>query len=207
MPRKGAGTLAQQRSAFEQRYLRGRRGKQEITSPALMTEFDRLLKQERLCFLKASDFSHTYCADALGVSRSTITEWLADEQLKLGERIAEISASMTQSAVAYIESCLVEIADALMEIFRTTTDEKLAKEIGFEMMDRMGLSKVNKSESIVSGTVKQKKQVELTDSTGVVELARGAPPEVLQQMAQHMESLVALAQEHGEQSDSDGNDA
>jgi hypothetical protein len=193
MPKKG--TLDQQRERFERRYKRGNRRFSEVRSPDAMEDFERLLKQTQLCYLKAQGLSHRYCADALGVSTTTITEWLADEKLNLRKTIQDLQANMLDSAMTFVEQSLIEIADGLLEIFRTTEDEKLAKEIGFEFFDRFGFTKVNKSESVV----RNRQQVDITDKTGIADIARKAPPNVQQALAQKASEIVALASEHAAQ--------
>jgi hypothetical protein len=86
--------------------------------------------------------------------------------------------------------------EGLMEIFRTTEDEKIAKEIGFEFLDRFGITKVNKSASVVESTNVQR--VEITDTTGLLKQAENAPPHVQAEMAAAMDKLLALGSEYGD---------
>lgn len=193
MPKKG--TLESQRANFERRYKRGHRKFNTVTAPEKLEDFERLLKQRHLCYLKAQGLSHAYCADALGVSTTTITNWLADEKLKLKDSVAEIQKDMLGSAMVFVEQSLIEIADGMLEIWRTTANEELAVKIGFEFFDRFGFTKVSRSESIV----KNRQTVDITDKTGLLDLARSAPPNVQQEMAKKASDLLALASEHAPQ--------
>ena len=189
------GTLAQQRDALRSR---GHRKVKAVVANDSLPDFERQLKQQMLCYLKAGGFSNAYCAEAFDVSRATIDRWLADEELNLRAQIAEISANYIAAGVTMMQSYLIEIVEGLMDVFRTTEDENVAVKIGFEMLDRLGVSKVNKSESAVAATLKQQSEVDIVDKTGLLELVKKAPPNVQQAMAQRSEELLALAQEHGD---------
>lgn len=198
MARKnGAGTLDEQRESIRRRG-RGRARVKEVRAGVTLEDFERTLKQQMLCYLKAAGFSNTYCKDALGVARSTIQEWLDDESLHLRDKISKISADMISAGVTMMQTYLVEIIEGLMQIFRETEDEKIAKEIGFEILDRLGISKVNKSEAVSANLIRKKSEVDITDKTGLVAMAKNAPPHVQAAMAERAAELVALAEEHAE---------
>lgn len=198
MARKNtAGTIEQQRETIRRR-SRGKARVSEVKSDVKLDDFERTLKQQMLCYLKAGGFSNTYCKDALGVARSTIGAWLDDESLGLREKIAKHHAEMIAAGVTMMQSYLVEIVEGLMQIFRESEDEKLAKEIGFEMLDRLGVTKVNKSESVTANTIKQTHEVDIVDKTGLVGMAKNAPPHVQAAMAERAAELLALASEHAE---------
>lgn len=192
MARK-TGTLEQQRESV---IRRGRAANKEITADASLVDVERRMKQETLVLLKAAGFSHTYCADALGVARSTITAWLADEDLNLSDKIEKTHEKMIASTVKLMQSYSLEIVQMLMDIARTTDNEERAVKIGFEILDRLGLAKVNKSESISAATVREEREVNIVDRTGILEVAKHAPPEVQAALASRVEDLIALASEH-----------
>lgn len=194
MPRKNsAGTLDDQRVNIR---ARGRKRLVEKVAGETLSEFERNLKQEMLCYLVAAGMSRTYCADALGVARSTITGWLDDDELKLRERAAALNDNMLKAGVNMIQTYVLEIIEALMDIFRTTQDEAVAVKIGFEMLDRLGISKIQKVEA--NRRVTQTHEVEFSDKRGVISAVKNAPPEVQSAMAEMAERMVAIAQEHGE---------
>ena len=193
MARSSNGTLEKQREALKRR---GHRKVKVVSAEETLPDFERHLKQQMVCYLKAGGFSTAYCADALDVGKATIERWLADDKLKMREQVAKIQADYISAGVTLIQSYLIEIVESLMDIFRTTPDEQLAVKIGLEMLDRLGVSKVNKSESVTAATLKQQSEVDIVDKTGILETMRKAPPEVQQAMAKRAEELVAMAQEH-----------
>jgi hypothetical protein len=80
-----------------------------------------------------------------------------------------------------------------MEIVRSTDDDKVAIQAGCELLDRIGLTKVTRSESI--GATINRNEVDITDTTGLVDYLKDAPPELAQRAAQQMEDLLAMVKE------------
>lgn len=175
---------------------RGRARSREVVSNESLDDFERRLKQEFLCYLKAGGFSHSYCADALGIARSTVTSWLDDEELNLRAKIEKTREQMTVAGVELIQSYLIEIIEVEMTLMRETDDEGLASKIGFELLDRIGIAKINKSESVTAATLREQREVDITDKTGLLALAKGAPPHVQAKMAEAAADLVGMMQEH-----------
>lgn len=196
MPPKNSGTIAQQREKVNKRYKRGRAEDDLVIGTAAMTDVDRLVKQEMCCYLKAMDFSYAYMADALNVHVNTIKSWFGNEKLDMAVKVAKIRQDFVGAAMEYIKTFILEIIEIQMQIVRTTDSESLASNIGFELMDRVGLTKVNKSESISAATVRQEQTVDITDSTGMLKIIEHAPPEVQAKMAQMSADMLAMAAEH-----------
>lgn len=195
MPRKSAGSLEEQRERIKRRYLRGPKATRTLTSESKLTVSERFVKQELACHLRAAGFSLSYIAEAVGMSEPAIDLWFQDEELALYARVEKIHDDFTMGAVTLGQTYLMEIMEGLMELFRTS-DDKTAKEIGFEFLDRFGITKVNKSQSVVEQTSVQR--VEVLDSTGLLEKAKNAPPHVQAEMAEAMEKLVALGSEYAD---------
>lgn len=192
--RKNAGTLAEQRDEIKRKYKRGRRTDAKVVrADTDLDDFEREIKQTLCCYFKAQDFSYSYMAEALEVSPHTVKKWFADNEW-MREKVIEIRADLVGGAVKYMKTYVLEIIEGLMHIFRTTDSESIAKEIGFEMLDRLGISKVNKSESAVAKTLRE--EHDITDKTGLLALAKNAPPHVQAAMAQRMEEILALGSEY-----------
>lgn len=196
MPPKNSGTLSEQRERMDRKYLRGRVQDGFVTGTKDMTELERRLKQDFACYMRAADFSYPYIAEALGVHVNTVKGWFADEKLDLLGRVAKIHDDLVGGAINHMKSYLLEIIEIQIEIMRTTKNESLASQIGFEIMDRLGLAKVNKSESVSAATVRQEQAIDISDSSGMLALAQNAPPEVQEKLAQMSQDMLALAAEH-----------
>lgn len=196
MPRKTAGSLEAQRAKLKKEYKRGRRTERRIENTDLLTEVELATKREAACFLKAADYSYTYIAEALNTTKSIVKGWFEDEAMR--NRVGEIQEDFLDGAVKLLRTYAIELIEILVEIARTTSDDKIAIQATTEALDRMGLAKVNKSES--AATVTKRSQVDITDKTGLQEAMRDAPPEVQQEMARKLEEMMSLASEHSDRS-------
>lgn len=195
MARKTSGTLEEQRAKIKKEYRRGGRSK-KIVSEDSLTAVELAVKKEAACFLKAGGFSHSYIGDALGFSKGVIKDWF-EHDAKMHERVAKIQLDHIDGAITLLRTYAVELVEMLVEIARTTSDEKIALQAITEGLDRMGLSKVNKSESAAVNT--NKTEVDITDGTGLLASLKDAPPAIQQKAAEQMQDLMdtmALAAEH-----------
>lgn len=192
MPRKTAGTLQEQRDKIKKQYRRGRKVRKEVIAFDSLTEVEQATKREAACFLKAADYSYTYIGEALGTTRGTVKSWFEDSKMR--ERVAEIQNDFVDGAVKLLRTYAVELIEMLVEIARTSHDDKIAIQAITEALDRMGLSKVNKSQSAVVQT--SRTELDIIDKTGLMEAMKDAPPEVQQEMARKLEEAMALAAEH-----------
>jgi hypothetical protein len=119
-----------------------------------------------------------------------VKAWFEDQAMR--NHVAEIQTYMLDGAVKLLRSYAIELVEMLVEIARTA-DDKVALAAITEGLDRMGMSKVNKSESVTAQTLTER--VEITDTTGIIEKLKDAPPEVQQAAAESMERLMSLAAE------------
>lgn len=193
MARKTAGTLEEQRNRIKSQYRRGPRSVKSIVSLENFSEAEILVKREAACWLKASDYSYSYIADALHISKEVVKEWFGEPEMQ--ERVATVLADVVSGALMLLRGYTIELVEMLVDIARTS-DDKTALNAITEALDRLGMAKVNKSESVVSNLNKQ--QVEITDSTGLLESLRDAPPEVQQAAARKLQELQDLAAEFTE---------
>lgn len=195
MARKKAASLDEARKDIAKTFKRGARtNTKKVVSLSSLSEVELATKREAACFLKAAGYSHSYIAEALDTTKGAIKGWFAEEAMV--QRVAKIRTDFLDGAVKYLRTYAIELIEMLVTIARTTDDEKIAMQAITEALDRMGLTKVNKSES--AAVVTRKDELSVTDRTGLLERARNAPPEVQQQLAQQVEDLVALASEHAE---------
>jgi hypothetical protein len=79
---------------------------------------------------------------------------------------------------------------------RTTSDDKVALQAIESGLDRIGLTKVNKSESLSKTENTNKEEVDITDQTGLLARLEKAPPTVQSQAAEKLEDLLGLITEH-----------
>lgn len=192
MSRKTGATLTELRNDVKKRYKRGRKVEKRITSLESLSDIEFATKREAACFLKAADYSYSYIGEALNTTTSIVKHWFEEPAIRA--RVVEIQKDFLDGAVKLLRTYAIELIEMLVEIARTTSDDKIAIQAITEALDRMGLAKVNKSESAAS--VVHKSEFDLTDKTGLVVAMKDAPPQVQQEMATKMEELMALAAEH-----------
>lgn len=190
MARKQAGTIEEQRQEIKRHYVRGSKGQTKRGIDKL-SDIEIAVMKTKACFLKAAGYSHTYIGDALGVTRSVVGHWFEEPEMR--EEVAQINADIVGGALKLLKTYGLELIEMLMEIARTAEDKTALAAIT-DALDRMGLTKVNKSEG---RTVHESKtEIEFTDPHGLVEKLKNAPPEAQQAAAEHMEALMALTGEH-----------
>ena len=107
--------------------------------------------------------------------------------------VLKINEDMVGGSMKLLKTYAVELIEMLMEIARTS-DDKTALTAITEGLDRMGLTKVNKSEG--RSVIETKTDIEITDPHGLIDKLKDAPPEAQQAAAEHMEALMAITSEH-----------
>lgn len=200
MPRKRAASLQEQRTDIRKRYRRGKKVERTLRGEDTLSQTERAVKLEIVCHLKAMDFGHKYIAEAVSVSPTTINRWLSDAAAQ--ERVMEICDDFVAGAVKYLKTYAIELIEMLMELARVTEDDRVALQAITEALDRIGITKVNKSESVSAQTIRE--EIDLTDKAGLVNALRNAPPEVQAKAAEKMEELLAITAEHTEMAVTDG---
>jgi len=195
MPRKSGRTLSDNREATNRRYRRGSKITKVLRGDGAIPELELAMLQDYACLLFAAGCSQDYIADAIGVSRGTVNGWFKNDK-SMAERVAQIKQEMIGSAVKLMHTYTLEIIEGLMDMARSTDDEGLAAKIWQDLLDRIGISKVNKSESVSAQTIREQKEVDLVDKSGLAEALKDAPPEVQLAIAERMDEVLALASEH-----------
>lgn len=192
--RKAASSLDEQRTQIKKVYMRGKKQNGgSIRGLDELGEIELAVVRESACFYKAAGYPHSYIAEALDLSVAQVRKMFKEDPAMVAN-VQKISQNLVDGAAKLLRTYAVELVEMLVEIARTTLDEKIAVQCIIEALDRIGLTKVSKSDSVVTN----KSQIEFTDTTGLVERTRNAPPEVQQAMAKHAESIVSLLGEHGE---------
>lgn len=193
MPRKNAGTLEEQRNKIKKSYKHGSRSRRELVDFESLDDVTKAAKLEAAAFFKASDFSYSYIAEALGTTRGTVKGWF-ETNPQLVKRVAEIRQDFLKGALALLKTYAIELVEMLVEIARSDIDPNVRLKAITEALDRLGLSKVNKSESVAANTLTT--QVDIVDQSGLLEALKDADPEIQTKVAEKMEQMLAIAAEH-----------
>ena len=193
MARKQMASLEEHRAEIKKKYRRGKKSN-GTTARAIdsLGEIELAVVRESACIYKAAGFSHSYIADALDLTVNQVRTMFAEESMATATQ--KHAQNFVDGAVKLLKTYAIELIEMLVHIARTADDEKVALSAITEALDRIGITKVNKSDSVVTNV----SQVDFTDKTGLIERTRSAPPEIQQQLARHAEEMLALAQEHAE---------
>lgn len=192
MARKQYDEIDDLRSEIKAKYKRGPRTTAKTSERSDLEQAEYVEKCVQAAFLKASGFSYTDIGTYLGLSRGLVRAMFAEPGMT--ERVAKIMAMQVEGAAELLRTYAIGFVQRLVDIIDTTEDEALAMKGILEGLDRVGLTKVNKSESV--SAVTRKEEVEITDTTGLLTKMQGAPPEVQAQVAQKLEDAWSLVTEH-----------
>ena len=78
-------------------------------------------QQERAVDLLASGKTVTDAAEALGVARQTVSEWL-NHSTDFQETLAKIRQQHTQEALAFLRSCVSDAVQKLRDLLNSTNE-------------------------------------------------------------------------------------
>ena len=152
--------------------------------------------QTRAVMLKAADKSYNYIGDTIRVSTSIVRSWFDDEALGLREQVSALQGDWIKAARDLMEHYALEAVEGLMEIARVpTVDPETARKCYIDVLDRVGLIKVTKSESVVDN-----RSTEKIDGAEFFERIKGLPIETQTELAElsaKMEELMASAAGEG----------
>lgn len=186
MPRREENTVEAVRQGIKRRYKTGAshgssRKSKKAEDENEFTKSDLEWKRACAAFLKASDYSYSYIADNLGVTKRMVKTWFEDETMQ--KRVESIRADMISGAISLGQTYTIEAVEGIAEIARRTDDDNIALRAWNDLLDRFGIAKVSKSQSVAT----KRKEVAITDG-GLLEKIEGMPLETQQ-------ALAALAEE------------
>jgi hypothetical protein len=121
------------------------------------------------------------------VQTGIVKKWFQDEEMQ--DKVAIVQADIVSGAVSHLKNASMELSEMLLELARRTTDDAVKLRAIESGLDRVGVSKVNKSESVVTKT--ERSEVDFTSD--VFERMEGLPLETqskLAALATEMDELV-----------------
>lgn len=166
---------------------------------AKVTNLDDLTAQE-LTFaraysatLKATGWSWRYMSDTLNIQGSLIKAWADDPDWQA--MVAKVADDIVTGGIDHLNRHTVDLVEMLLELARKTTDDAVKLRAIEGGLDRVGLSKVNKSESRVTNTEK----AEVAFDDGFMARLAGMPVEVQTKVAEMMSEVDKLLAEGAKQ--------
>lgn len=145
-------------------------------------------KKNMAIFLKIGipGISHTDIAARLGETKSTVRKWFYEDPYVI-DQYQFIQNNLKDSALELLEFYAIEAIETLVLLMRFGS-EKLMKESAVELLDRIGIAKISKSE--VDTTSHRKHEWE--DQSEMLEKIRQLPPEKQEEAIAGLEKLQQL---------------
>lgn len=178
-PNKRAGESKQEAMRVRRRYKKNLLKSRKI----LPGERDHVI--DMVLVMKLAGYTNTQIGRVIGISRNQVADVLADPQV--AEKLALLRSKLPQAALDLLEGYMIEAVQAIVDVMRSSEDDKLVLQAAAEVLDRAGLPKASKQER---HNVNEE-AITVTDD-GIVEKLREASPEVQEEAAQLVERLEAL---------------
>lgn len=127
------------------------RKERKCEDESLLDPDELAFKKSYACILKASDESYRYISDAVRVKSSIVKKWFEDEAMQ--KHVEQVRKDLIDNAieVGKLKSVkMMELLSDVAEKARAARDWGDAIRAAEAVLDRVGLSKVNKSESKVT---------------------------------------------------------
>jgi hypothetical protein len=140
--------------------------------------------------LKAVGYSFRYISDTVMVQTGIVKSWFDEEEVQ--KRVLQVQEDIVAGAVDHLQNYAVELVEMLMELARSTTDDSVKLRAIESGLDRVGVAKVNKSESVVT----KNERTEFGISPESLEKMEALPLETqekIAKLASEMEDLMTSA--------------
>jgi len=149
--------------------------------------------------LKVAGYSQTQMSKVIGISRAQVREILSLPEIS--EEVGALRAALPSAALDLIQGYMIEAVQAIVDVLRSSGDDKIVLQAAGDILDRGGMPKASKQER---HTVNEERTV-FTDE-GIVERLREAKPEVQEEAAQLIEALEGLLAVHADTTESESDD-
>jgi len=179
---RGAKLVASKRKRIRRNYRKTDKARGKRRMPG-----EILFKQDMAIILSLAGYTHEEIGLSLGEGKNTITEWLNMPDVMV--KYEKITEALPEAARTLLETYSIEAVHTLVDIMRTSEDDKTTLDAIKEILDRGGLPKLSKTEQ-----TKEEKLV-VTDD-GLVDRLREASPEIQEQASGLVEALEQLLSDH-----------
>lgn len=147
--------------------------------------------ESMVCVLKLAGYSGRQMSQVIGISRTQVAGILNKPEVQ--DQLVELRARIPEAAITLLQGYMIEAVQAIVDVMRTTTDDKLVIQAASEILDRAGIPKASRQER---HNINEEKTT--FGDEGIVERLRQASPEVQEEAAQIIERLEGLLTEHAD---------
>lgn len=151
-----------------------------------IAEADLLWLKQRAVILRAGGSSASQIGNTLSVTKRMVRRWFEDEEMQ--KQVALIRSDIAAGAIAHIENSLIEAAELMMKNARAAYKAGAYSDsirAAAEVLDRGGISKVNKSES----RVKEEHEHKFTGTEEFFDTFSALPLETQREIADLMQEV------------------
>lgn len=147
--------------------------------------------------LKAVSYSWRAISDTLGIQTSLVKSFADDDDWN--DKLIKISGDIVSGAADHLKNQSIELVEMLVDLARRTTDDAIKLKAIEAALDRVGLAKVNKSESKVTKDAHSSETHEHAFSQEFLDSLEGMPVETQQKLAALMSEADKLMSEGSKQ--------
>lgn len=135
--------------------------------------------------LRLAGYSQDQIARVIGLSQNQVSELLRNPVVN--EKLVTLRKTLPAAALDLLQDYMIEAVQTVVDVMRSSEDDKIVLQAAGEILDRSGLAKASRQER---HQITENRTV-LTDD-GIVERLRQASPELQEQAAQVIEQLETL---------------
>ena len=147
--------------------------------------------EQMVVVLKLANYSQVQMAKIIGISREQVSDIL--NLPRISEEIVILRKKIPAAAIELLQDFMIEAVMVLVDVMRSTGDDKMRILAAESLLDRGGAPKVSKSDRHLTTEDK----TTITDD-GFLDKLRNASPEVQEKAAQAIEQLEAMLREASE---------
>lgn len=162
----------------------------KVTNLDDLTNAELHYSQAYAAALKATGHSWRYISDTINIQTSLVKAWADDETWQA--MVAKVASDIVEGGVENLRRASLDLTEMLLDLARRTTDDGVKLRAIESGLDRVGIAKVNKSESIV----RKRDETEHSLSADLVEKMEGLPLTTQQRLAElaiEMDELISSA--------------
>jgi superfamily I DNA/RNA helicase len=148
-----------------------------------------------ICIFTIAGYTPTQISRIIGISRGKVRAILDETETQA--LMQDTLSGLTEAAAELLRSYSIEAVQAIADVMRGSSDDKMILQAASEILDRSGLPKASRSEQKVHKT---NENLTTIADDGIVEQLREASPEIREQAAtlvEQLETLLASAAEEG----------
>lgn len=162
-----------------------RKYKVTLNKKKVYTPGEREHLTDMVIVLKLGGYSNTQIGSTVGISRGQVKELL--EEPKTAERLLTLRTNLPGAALDLLHGYSIEAVQAIADVMRATEDDALILKAAAEILDRVGIAKVSKSERDIHNTNENRLTVGAEE--GLLESLRQLPPDRQEEAAQMIEQI------------------